>query len=39
MNCKYRCAQGSVCKKCLQFKEIADILYSKKIEYNVEKEG
>lgn len=33
MNCRYRCAYGSACKKCNQFKEMADDLYKKNIEY------
>ena len=33
MNCGYRCGYGSACKKCNQFKEIADDLYNKNIEY------
>jgi len=44
MNCGYRCAYGSVCKKCNQFVEVAAGLHAKKIEYNLsddiqEKEG
>ena len=39
MNCGYKCGYGSVCKKCNQFKEMADDLYSKNIEYIIEKEG
>lgn len=42
MNCGYRCAYGSACKKCDQFKEMADNLYAKHIEYvppKEEKEG
>lgn len=34
MNCKYKCAYGSVCKKCNQFKELADDLYNKNMEYD-----
>ena len=37
MNCKYRCAYGSACKKCIQFKEMADDLYHKQIEYVLQK--
>lgn len=33
MNCGYRCAYGSACKKCNQFKEMADDLHKKGIEY------
>ena len=33
MNCGYKCGYGSVCKKCNQFKEMADNLYKKDIEY------
>ena len=33
MNCGYRCAYGSPCKKCNQFIEIAQDLFSKHIEY------
>lgn len=33
MNCGFRCAYGSVCKKCNQFTEMAQDLYNKKIEY------
>jgi len=42
MNCGYKCAFGSVCKKCNQLKEIADNLHNKNIEYilqKLEKEG
>ena len=40
MNCGYKCGHGSVCRKCNQFKEIADDLYKKNIEYQLpEKEG
>ena len=38
MNCGYRCGYGSICKKCNQFKEMADDLYKKNIEYNLPKE-
>lgn len=37
MNCKYKCGYGSVCKKCNQFKEMADDLYKKHIEYSPQK--
>lgn len=37
MNCGYRCAYGSVCKKCNQFTEMAQNLYNKKIEYSIPK--
>ena len=33
MNCGYKCACGSPCRRCSQFLEIAKILYNKKIEY------
>ena len=42
MNCGYKCVYGSACKKCDQFKEMADNLYAKHIEYvppKEEKEG
>lgn len=35
MNCKYRCGYGSACKKCIQFKEIADNLYRQHFLYNI----
>ena len=38
MNCGYKCGYGSVCKKCNQFKEIADDLHKKHIEYVLSKE-
>lgn len=38
MNCGYKCGYGSVCKKCNQFKEIADDLHEKHIEYVLSKE-
>lgn len=38
MNCGYRCAYGSVCKKCDQFYEMAKDLESKNIEYVIQKE-
>ena len=37
MNCGYRCAYGSSCKKCLLFKELADDLANKNIEYNFQR--
>lgn len=33
MNCRYRCAYGSACKKCNQFVDLAKDLYNKQIEY------
>ena len=33
MNCGYKCAYGSPCKRCNQFLEIAKILRNKKIEF------
>lgn len=41
MNCGYKCSYGSVCKRCNQFLEMAQILFDKNIEYNWprEKEG
>lgn len=38
MNCGYRCMQGSACKKCNQFTEMAQDLYNKHIEYILPKE-
>ena len=37
MNCGYKCAEGSVCKKCVQFLEIAQILYKKENEFAAQK--
>ena len=39
MNCGYRCSYGSSCNKCQQFKEIADDLFSKNIEFVYDKEN
>ena len=33
MNCQYKCAYGSACRKCNQFVSMAEDLYNKKIQY------
>lgn len=38
MNCGYRCAYGSACKKCNQFTEMAQDLYDKHIEYVIKRD-
>lgn len=37
MNCGYKCANGSVCRKCTQFLEIAQILHKKENEFVAQK--
>ena len=39
MNCGYKCSYGSPCNKCQQFKEIADDLFNKNIEFIYDKEN
>lgn len=36
MNCQYKCAYGSACRKCNQFVGIAEDLYNKRIQYKID---